>query len=323
MVVVAVAGGTGTVGRTMVDFMVHSGKHNVFVLTRGVLGPTFNKLATGLSIDYNNVNHIIHTLQENSIEVVVSALLLFNEAAFKSQINLIRGAAESTTVTKFIPSEYHINFERSIKWGAFPNKPYQIESVRELERHPRLAWTLIRNGLFMDYLGMPFHAKPTHLMSWCIFLDLEQETCVFPGDGEQTMIFTHSTDLAAYVNCLIDMPAGNWPRESLIMPCRIRLKDLARIMENITGRDFRVTYDSTDAIYNGQITQLPANKKLFSDPFWGPLYQLVEKEVVYTLLSDGYDLSGQNLADLFPGVTPTDLEDFLRQSWKLKEEKKL
>ncbi len=55
-----------------------------------------------------------HNLQENNVEVVVSALLLVDEGAAQSQINLIRAAAQSGTVTKFIPSEYHIDFHAPI-----------------------------------------------------------------------------------------------------------------------------------------------------------------------------------------------------------------
>jgi len=87
------------------------------------------------------------------------------------------------------------------------------------------------------------------------------------------------------------------------------------------GRDFAVTYDSTEAVYSGQITQLPSNKELFADPSWGELYQLVEKEAMFALLSDGYDLHGKNLADIFPDVQTTNIEDFLEQSWRLKENK--
>ena len=53
-------------------------------------------------------------LQENNVEVVVSALLLADEETAQSQINLIRAAAQSGTVTKFIPSEYYIDFHAPI-----------------------------------------------------------------------------------------------------------------------------------------------------------------------------------------------------------------
>ena len=87
-----------------------------------------------------------------------------------------------------------------------------------------------------------------------------------------------------------------------------------------TGRDFNVIYDSAEAIHGGHITQLPSNERLFADPTWGELYQSVEKEVMFTVLSNGYDLHGKNLADIFPDVRTTNITDFLKQSWVLKRE---
>ena len=86
------------------------------------------------------------------------------------------------------------------------------------------------------------------------------------------------------------------------------------------GRDFTVIYDSAEEIHRGRITQLPSNKRLFADPSWGELYQLVEKEAMFTALSNGYDLHGKNLADIFPDVRTTDITDFLKQSWVLKRD---
>jgi hypothetical protein len=45
---------------------------------------------------------------------VISALLLADEEVAQAQINLIRAAAQSGTVTKFIPSEYYIDFHAPI-----------------------------------------------------------------------------------------------------------------------------------------------------------------------------------------------------------------
>ena len=41
---------------------------------------------------------------------------------------------------------------------------------------------------------------------------------------------------------------------------------------------------------------------------------------MFTVLSNGYDLRGKNLADFFPDVPTTDITDFLEQSWLLKME---
>lgn len=115
-------------------------------------------------------------------------------------------------------------------------KKFQVECEQELEHHPQLTWTLLRNGLFLDYLAMPFNPKPTNLKPWWIFIDLKHETCVFPGDGTQTIIFTHSTDLAAYIERLISLPASKWPRESLIISNKIKVKELAQLASKVTGK---------------------------------------------------------------------------------------
>lgn len=54
---------------------------------------------------------------------------------------------------------------------------------------------------------MPYHPKPTYLEPWSVFIHLKHELCVFPEDGTQTMIFTYSTNLAAYIKRLIGLPA--------------------------------------------------------------------------------------------------------------------
>ena len=69
---------------------------------------------------------MMHVLQENNVEVVVSALLLLNEGVAQSQINLIRAAAQSGTVTKFIPSEYYIDFHAPIPY-ILPNFPSRMQ----------------------------------------------------------------------------------------------------------------------------------------------------------------------------------------------------
>lgn len=85
-----------------------------------------------------------------------------------------------------------------------------------------------------------------------------------------------------------------------------------------TGREFKVTYDSPEAIQTGHITQLPSNQPVFTNPTFGELFQLVEKEVMLALLSNAFDLHrGTNLADLFPDVRPTTIEEFLREGWSL------
>lgn len=71
---------------------------------------TFQRFA----VDYTNEDSIRKVLQENRVEVVVSFLVLVDESSAQAQINLIRAAAQSKTVDRFIPTEYYLDFHAPI-----------------------------------------------------------------------------------------------------------------------------------------------------------------------------------------------------------------
>lgn len=85
------------------------------------------------------------------------------------------------------------------------------------------------------------------------------------------------------------------------------------------GKDFHVTYDSVEAIHKGHITPLPSNQPVFDDPAKGKLFHEVESQVMLSMLSNAHELPGKNLAELFPNVQITNIEDFLRAGWILKQ----
>ncbi|RWA14377.1 hypothetical protein EKO27_g715 [Xylaria grammica] len=309
MVVVAVAGGTGGVGRAVLDAITESGKHQAIVLSRTAAVAIVIDGPRRFAVDYSNVEQMKHVLQENNVEVVISALLLSDEDVSRSQVNLIRAAAQSGTVTKFIPSEYYIDFHTPIP-GSDLYFSFQLEAEAELSRHPQLIWTLVRAGIFLDHLTMPHNPKTTYVSPFWVFVDIDHEQCVFPGDGSQPLILTHSTDLAAYIERLVGLPAKDWPRESLVASNKLQVNDLESLVKKVTGKDFKVTYDSVEAIRKGHITTLPSNQAAYHDPAKGELFHQVELQVMLSMLSHAHDLPGKNLAELFPDVKTTKIEDF-------------
>ncbi|KAK5989566.1 Oxidoreductase swnN [Cladobotryum mycophilum] len=318
MVVVAVAGGTGGVGQTVLDAIAKSGEHKAIVFSRTAAAATAISEPRRFIIDYSNVEQIKHVLQENNVEVVVSALLLVDEGVAQAQINLIRAASQSGTVTKFIPSEYYIDFHTPIPGSdLFTN--FQLEAEAELSRHPQLTWTLIRVGIFLDHMAMPHNPKTTYISPYWVFADIDHEQCVFPGDGSQPLVLTHSTDLAAYIERLVGLPAKDWPRESLVASNKLQVKDLGPLFKKTTGKDFKVIYDSVEAIHQGHITPLPSNEAVFQDPAKGETFREVELQVMLSMLVNAHDLPGKDLAELFPDVQTTNIEDFLRAAWRLKQ----
>ena len=214
---------------------------------------------------------------------------------------------------------------------------FNLEAEAELSRHPQLTWTLIRAGIFLDSLTAPHNPKKTYISPFWVFVDIDHEQCVFPGDGSQLLVLTHSKDLAAYIERLVGLPSKDWPRESLITSNKLQVKDLEPLVKKITGKqpniqksifklliliigkDFHVAYDSVEAIHKGHITPLPSNRAVFEEPAKGELFHEVERQVMLSMLSNAHELPGKNLAELFPDVQTTNIEDFLRAGWILKQ----
>jgi saccharopine dehydrogenase-like NADP-dependent oxidoreductase len=131
MVVVAVAGGTGDVGRTIVEEISRDPLNTVYVFTRKVkflLLPSELNLKTRQSkpgstpkatpgtsiilheVDYSDISELSAVLVRLQVDTVISALNLHWPGAAGAQINLIRAAAEAGVVKRFIPSEYNIDW---------------------------------------------------------------------------------------------------------------------------------------------------------------------------------------------------------------------
>jgi hypothetical protein len=85
------------------------------------------------------------------------------------------------------------------------------------------------------------------------------------------------------------------------------------------GKDFEVIYDSVEAVRAGLITSLPSNHSVFSDPAKGELLHEVELQVMLSMLSHAHDLPGKELTELFPDVQKTEIEQFFREGWAIKQ----
>jgi saccharopine dehydrogenase-like NADP-dependent oxidoreductase len=129
MVVVAIAGGSGHVGRTIVETLVENGEHEVIVLGRKVwayFGLTKdwrqNSKVTqatpraanfkSIVVDYSDVGVIAEALTQHGVHTVICTISVADETSSASQINLIKAAGQSSSVKRLIASG----------WGALPNE---------------------------------------------------------------------------------------------------------------------------------------------------------------------------------------------------------
>lgn len=122
---VAIAGGTGGLGRALVEAIQARGGHEVLVLTRKVIAQVKNhakmfgktnvsKDTPGLAkrlgapvatVDYTDVDSIASVLDEAKVEIVISAVNNISGDS-SSEVNLIHAADKAKLTKRFIPSYF-------------------------------------------------------------------------------------------------------------------------------------------------------------------------------------------------------------------------
>ncbi|KAG5746896.1 hypothetical protein H9Q70_010421 [Fusarium xylarioides] len=100
MAIVAIAGGTGGVGKTIVEHLKHHGAHKLFILGRKAPADSTPESPTFLVVDYINVKALTILLEDHKIDTVVSAINLETEAGGQSQLSLIAAADKSPSNLK-------------------------------------------------------------------------------------------------------------------------------------------------------------------------------------------------------------------------------
>jgi saccharopine dehydrogenase-like NADP-dependent oxidoreductase len=123
MVVIAVVGGTGNVGRTIVDALKEDGKHEVIVLTRKVSNcagtdhtrdldtntwqaPEGVTSVPTFAVDYNNVDQLTKTLDANNVHTIISTIVMIYPIAAQSELDLVAAAAKSYSTKRFVASNW-------------------------------------------------------------------------------------------------------------------------------------------------------------------------------------------------------------------------
>ncbi|KAI3538315.1 hypothetical protein CSPX01_09670 [Colletotrichum filicis] len=101
MVNIAIAGGTGGVGRSIVDALKNDPRHSTIILSR--TGAAEDKARVPVvAVDYDDRTSLQTTLETHEIHTVISALALHIIGVGQAQINLIQAADKSNYVAKFV-----------------------------------------------------------------------------------------------------------------------------------------------------------------------------------------------------------------------------
>ncbi|RMJ18542.1 hypothetical protein BHE90_000414 [Fusarium euwallaceae] len=246
MKTIAVAGGAGNVGSTIVDGLVEYGKHKIYVLSRK--DRPSQGAVNYLRVDYDDPDAIAKAFEEAGVNIVICAIAVVNPEANQSQKNLIRAAEKSATTERFVISSFDmLHVKEDIELS--PLARYTFEAIDELEK-TQLTYTRIANGWFLDYYGMP-HWK-THLEPWINVMNVEKKWAVIPGDGSVKASFITSQDMSRFVARLMDLE--KWSKVSPIFANTLSFSELVEMAEKARGCKFKVANDSLEKLQSGKIS---------------------------------------------------------------------
>ncbi|KAJ5175322.1 uncharacterized protein N7482_001199 [Penicillium canariense] len=304
MTIIAVAGGTGGVGKTLVERLSQDSNFQVLVLSRSQDG--VHEGVQYVKIDYSDIPSMTTELERHNAHTVISAIGLVSNETSQSQLNLIEAAEKSSVTERFIPSEYSF-VQTPDLLPVDPSIQYWLDAADRLKASA-LKYTRVIPGFFMDYWGMP-HAE-TNLQPYTFGIDIAGGVAAIPGDGKDVICMTYTRDLASYMVKMLDL--DEWPEFSVFVGDEVTYNGLLSLAEEITGKKFQVTYDSLDQVHAGNVTVPPMPSDMGSPEEMKEITALVSRLVVAGV----FDLPKENrLSDRFPEVRPMKMREFLEKCW--------
>ncbi|KAH7159547.1 hypothetical protein B0J13DRAFT_109050 [Dactylonectria estremocensis] len=243
---IAVAGGTGPVGKTIVDGLVAYGKHKIFVLSRN--DRPSDEGVEYLTVDYTDVKGLSQVFSQAGVDTVVCAIGVATPETNQAQLNLIRAADQSEPTRRFVISGYDMqHLEETIEIN--PLSRYTFEAIESLEKTD-LEYTRVVNGWFLDYYGMPYWK--THLHPWINVINMEKKWAAVPGDGSARATFTTTQDMSKFVARLMDVE--KWDKITTISNETLTFNQVVALAEKTRGCKFQVAYDSLEKLRLGKIS---------------------------------------------------------------------
>ncbi|TEA19773.1 Oxidoreductase BOA1 [Colletotrichum sidae] len=316
MAVIAVAGGTGNVGRTLVEAIIATGKHDVKILARKANAEV--EKATGASIlvvDYADVAATARALEQNNVHTVISAIntLALPGAPEPQEIELIKAADASKTTRRFITSGWGIPHNES-QINDLASVPHKLRAQAFVKNETGLEHTVIHNGFFLDYWGP--RAEKSHMTPLALFVDIPGHAAAIPGTGDVPAVFTHTRDVARFVAAALDL--DEWEPEFYVVGDKLTLNELLGIAESAKGAKFNVAYDSVEKLRASEPTELPSQVAAY--PFFPKqAYQAFAATFGLWFAGGVFDIppaGTKTLNDVFPDIKTWKAKDLLEKSWK-------
>ncbi|KAM0492543.1 hypothetical protein ACHAP8_009898 [Fusarium lateritium] len=310
MVNVAVAGGTGGVGRSIIDALKQDGTHSAIILTRKAPDDIDNGFPV-VTVDYEDVDNLHAVLQEHNIETVISTLSMHIIGVGRSQINLIEAAERSESTKRFVTSTWAVRAPTEQAPSLLPHGFQHIDSYKKLEQ-TGLEWTAFNVGWFLEYYAMPY--VDTYIPQTTFVVDMANCHASIPGDGKQAMTFTYTKDVAKFVVAALQLPS--WEHDTYVIGDKMTWEEFVLLAEEVRGKKFSVTYDSAAKLKASEVTELPGQVAAY-DYFPKEWAQKLFSVFGFWVTEGIFDWpEHKTLNQQFPGLKVTSAREMLEQAWK-------
>ncbi|TID04711.1 Isoflavone reductase-like protein A622 [Colletotrichum higginsianum] len=280
MGVVAVAGGTGGFGKTVVEQLALSGKHDIVVFSRTAPAEQAKDGPKFISADYTNLDSLIKILESQNIDTVISTIGLHNEATEKAQLNLIEAAKRSSKTKRFIPSEFGaMNTPEFAKIEPYANVWLRAADALKASG---LEYTRFINGFFLDY--------------W----------------GNEPLTVTYTVDVSRFIVRALD--DKDWPEFSIVAGSDLTLNEALAKVEKVRGKKFNVTYDSEEKLKNNQSTVLLGYEGVAPDEA-----QWLDSMMGRMIIGGWLSMPKENrISEKHPDIIPLTVDELLAKYWGAK-----
>ncbi|KAK1714436.1 NmrA-like family protein [Colletotrichum lupini] len=253
MVRIAIAGGSGNVGREILDALVARGKHEILILSRkNVPATDFGPGVKWIKTNYNDVAHLSQVLEgvHTVLSFVAGPVDPTNIAQRETQKNLI-DASIKAGVRRFAPSEWASSKLEYMFWYGFKEETRKYLATINKDKKV-LEYCLFQPGLFTNYMTYPFSSSK-HVQLFETPFNFYQRRALVVDGGENAIItFTTAQDLARVVALAVEYE-GEWPVIGGVQGAQVSVAQLIALGEKIRGEPFNVTKLKSDDLKAGVV----------------------------------------------------------------------
>ncbi|KJX95894.1 nmrA-like family protein [Zymoseptoria brevis] len=311
MVKVALAGGTGGLGREVIDALLAKNRHEIIVLTRQ--DPAQVTLPNGVQavqLDYKEKSSIVDALK--GVETVFSFIITGKDPGNVAQKNLIDACVEAK-VKRFAPSEWTGASSTGTPWYA--GKAAIAAYLQEINAEKKvLEYCRFMPGFALDYLAYP-HQICKHFTNLGFSVDIFNCRAFSIKDAELDRFgMTLVEDMAAVAAEAVDYP-GEWPVDGGMRAVMLSFPELVEIGERLRGKKFDIEYVT---LAQARAGRLPTswvsdfNHAAIPEQLRDSWSRTFNAKVMYSVHLGNYAVS-DTWNRLLPDFRFTGLEEFLQK----------